>query len=372
MVARLALALALLLPGFARAQSVDPITGQKINPVLARAAKAFQAGDMEAACADATEAAKQDPSDQKAGGLAKLACEKMKNGLKFKGLTIQRHPIGPQPQDSRPPAPGSAQLQPQMGQEGNASPNVGAAPQDVGSAPVVIPATPLNTIKEEVTSYGKTIEAQDQINRGHYAEAISAAALAITLDPRNMRAHVILAAAYHDSGEPQKSFDAAEAGLKVNPENLALLKNKSAAQIKLGDFAGAVATAELALKTNATDPLPHALRAFALGRKGDRDAMFNALKTASALDPAYERLLLQAEKSKEDSLNPFDLPGEVQARPAGLPLHKKPSEDRVKKMFLFFVLLIVFAVVVVMLLYSLISYRSQQAEAAASAAKTES
>jgi Flp pilus assembly protein TadD len=327
----------LLLAGALAAQEEPALS---TNSLTGRASAKFAAGDREGACQDAMRAALENPSDDKALGIAKLTCGKARTNLKFQGLKIQRHEIAPEKESSP-----SRQEQ-------------AVGPKEPGA--VVIPAVPTGSVAVEVTSYGKTVEAQDAAHRGRYAEAAAAASAAVSLEPRNMRAHVLLAETHRALGEPRKSLEAAEAGLKVNPENLSLLKNKAAAQIELGDFKAAVEASELALKANSTDPLAHALRAFALGRLGDRVGMISALRTASALDPAYERLFIEAQNSEEGAQTPFVLPGQARAKAVGPAARRKTPEDRLKKKLLFLGLLLVLVVIGALLVQSLVAYWTRQ------------
>lgn len=337
------LSFALLFLAGASAAQEEPALST--NSLTGLASAKFAAGDREGACQDAMRAALENPSDDKALGIAKLTCGKARANLKFQGLKIQRHEIAPEKASSPSPASPSRQEQ-------------GVGPKEPGA--VVIPAVPAGRVAVEVTSYGKTVEAQDAASRGRYAEAAAAASMAVSLEPRNMRAHVLLAETHRALGEPQKSLEAAEAGLRVNPENLSLLKNKAAAQIELGDFKGAAQASDLALKANATDPLAHALRAFALGRLGDRVGMISALRTASALDPAYERLFIEAQNSEEGARTPFVLPGQARAKAAGPAARRKTPEDRLKKKLLFLGLLLVLVVIGALLVQSLVAYWTRQ------------
>lgn len=290
------------------------------------------------------QAALQNPSDEKAAGLAKLACGKIKTNFKFQGLNIQRHEISPE-KKAAPQA-----LQPTSRQ------------QDLGGSVAAIPAVAPGSVSVGATSYDKTIEAQDAAVRGRSAEAAAAASEAIALDPRNTRAYALLAAAWEAQGEWERSLEAARAGLKINAASPALLKSKALAQIQLGDFKGALDASDSALKANATDPMAHVLRAFTLGRLGDRIGMIDALRTASALDPVYERLFIEAQNSKEDSLTPFTLPGQERVKAPNPLESRKTAGNRPQKKIFFLGLLLALAVVGALFVQSLAAYWARRSE----------
>lgn len=320
---------------FLAAQEQSP---PKANPLTAQASAKLASGDREGACRDALQAALQDPSDENALGLAKLSCEKLKTNLKFQGLKPQRHELAPEKAASPATEPEAARPD-----------------EELGGSAVSIPPPPAGRLVVEVTSYGKTLEAQDAVQRGRHAEAAQAAAAAIALDGRNLRAYALLAAAQQSLGRADKALETAQAGLQVNPKSSALLKGKAAAQIKLGDFKGALESSEAAVGVNATDPMAHVLKALALGRLAEREAMFAALRTACALEPAYEGLLIEAQNNREGAGEPFVLPGEARPR-AVLAAKRAGLRGSLKEKFLFMGLLLGLAVVFVLLGHSLLVY----------------
>lgn len=316
--------------------SAQEAAAPKVNPLTAQASAKLAAGDRDGACRDALQAALQDPSDENALSLAKLSCEKLKTNLKFQGLKVQRHELAPE--------------------KAAAAPELKKEEEGLGDSAVSIPPPPAGRLVVEVTSYGKTLEAQDAAQRGRYAEAARAAAEAVALDGRNLRAYALLAAAQQALGKPDKALETAQAGLRVNPKSAALLKSRAAAQIKLDDFKGALESAEAAVGANATDPMAHVLKAFALGRLGEREAMLAALRTASALEPAYERLLIEAQNRGKGAVEPFVLPGQAEAKASAAAVKHTGSKGSLKDKFLFMGILLALAVVLVLLGHSLLVY----------------
>lgn len=350
--------------------------GQAEDPLMKKAAALLEAGDREGACAAARQASANKPGDANAAGMAKLACDKRQGNFQLDTSKMKRHDIDPS--KHRDQAAGGNDLtqrkaQSQMGnfqqptgsqaQPGGFDPQSGQkiGGREFDEAKVAIPTVALGSIQPVATSYDKTMSAQDKINQGNYADAAVYAEEAISLDPKNVRAHVLMTAALEADDRHEEALKAANAALTLAPQNVTLLKAKAKASAKLKDFDGAVAAAESALAVNATDAMALVLKAYALGKKGDTDAMLNALKTAAALDPSYERMLLEAQNGSPVPDEPFVLPGDGKPRQQqGVRRVKKEDPNRNLKVMLF--LGGVFALFIIggMLLYSLVQYRAAQ------------
>lgn len=357
--------LALLLVG-APAFAQDP-PQTPLSPAAQRASQLLKEGDRAAACQEAQRAAQEAPGDSRVVGLVKLACDKGQGAFVFKTTgtghrydIIQGQPAQGAPNEQLRPGPKPG---PQPGQPGMPS----SGEPDLEHGKVAVPATPLATIEHQPTSYERTVSAQDDLNHGRFAEASAGAEMAISLDPKNQRAYALLAVARHSAGEYEKALDAAEQGLKLNPLNQTLLRAKTAATLKKGDYDQAIANADELLKTYATDGLVMVFKAYALGKKGDRDAMLNTLKTAAALDPAYEKVLIEAQNSDPEGGEPFEIPGDRKPKPKAAVVLRKDDPNRQLKIALFLGGVFVFFMICGLLLYSIASYRQRQAEAEAAA-----
>ena len=292
------LCLALCLPAAALAQDGEKPGQAPISPLTTRAAQEFSQGNKDAACADAQAALRQNPADDKALGISKMTCgEKPISRMEY-----QKRPSRPDLAETNivPKKPSGAQANPDR-----SAPSGEAVPAQVVSAG---PAGP--GIREEPTTYDKLMEAQSLLTQGRPAEAAAAARRAVELQPRNRRAYDALAAAYRQLRSYKQVIYVADLGLKTFPNDADLLQNKIFALNKEKDFKAALKAADQALAVYATDPLLHALRAFALGRSGDREGMRQALGIAAALDPSFEPLLREAQKAPPDG-EPFLMPGDA-------------------------------------------------------------
>ncbi len=351
----------------------------------ARAFDAMNRHDYPAACQDARAALAKNSNDEKAFGIQKLTCDKAGvSKVKFKDK-LEKKPLPPPGDDlgtPKKPFSASAGGPNSQGKPGEGAPGTqgGAASAGAGAPAAAPPASDFGPapsgangdegvlagtfatppagpgMREQPTSLEKLQESQSYANTGKLAEAIEAARQSIRLDPRNRRAWAMLASLDGDAGFHKQSLAVAEEGLKLIPNDPALLKSKAYAEIKLDVATAAVASADQLLQINPTDAAALVLKAYAQGKSGDKEGMTASLKTAAALDPSFETLLVQSQNAPAGGA-PFLLPGdrpEPQARAAVTRGRKaRPS----KALMLALGALIIILLVVLVLLAQAIAHR---------------
>jgi tetratricopeptide (TPR) repeat protein len=302
----LCLCMTLLWPTVLQADDCVP----PLNPLTAKAVIESNAGQNEAACADAKAALAARAVDKCAFGIAKLTCVFMPNRdikpIKQGPDKEDDNNLQPDPLKGKPNGP---QIQQQPPAEKNISQVVGAVPNGP-------------SFQDQPTSYDKTVESQSLLSQGKLAEAADAARLAVELQPNNRRAFDAWAEATRQLRNYDQALAIAERGLQAFPNDLDLLRNKIFALNKKKDYKAAIAAADQALGFYTTDATLLALKAYALGCSGDHDGMVKAMETAFAFDPSFESLLNDARGSKGGE--PFLMPGDTRAAPRkGIPAPRK-------------------------------------------------
>jgi serine/threonine-protein kinase len=151
---------------------------------------------------------------------------------------------------------------------------------------------------------------------------------ALTAYPQNPQAYYVKASMGLLNKRYKDAADDALAGLKLAPDNKALLKARAVAALRSGDPPGAFEAAERLLELDPRSADGLAYRAGALGLSGDKDGMLDGLRRAAALDSRYQASLQSALRMPEDSDLLFLFPGEdaavvKTARAAGAASNRK-------------------------------------------------
>jgi len=151
-------------------------------------------------------------------------------------------------------------------------------------------------------------QARQDLSLGDYRNAIAETTRALSSDPLNVNAYAVRAAAYMHGKNYDQALKDVAAGLQIDPSSQALMDAKAEAFNRLGRYQEAKAAAMLAIQNNPNDAKAYYELANALAGLGDKNGMIDALRSAAAIDPRYNRYLQAAMQipSDQDLASLFD------------------------------------------------------------------
>lgn len=270
-----------------------------------RAVANAEAGDRAAACSDAEGALSGAPGDSHAAGMVKLLCGA---GI-FDRAALRRLMDA----KARRPPP----------QQDGAAPD-GRGPAGAGPGGSPADGARVALLRGSVAPSDSRMladDAQQALRSGNFRGGLAAARNAIQRDPRDVRNYRLYASAAKALRNYGLTLQGADLGLRLAPNDSALLNLRSYALGRRKDYKGALEAADKALAVNGADATAWANRAWALGGLGDRAGMLDALRKAAALDPRFQESLQSALAGGDSELF-FLFPGEQASTPA------KASPDR--------------------------------------------
>jgi len=272
-----------------------------------RGLAADRAGDHELANMDARRSLAMNPNDKRASALAKLTRGRpsairidLQSGETYKPTQAGGNE-GAAGLVAGPGAGAGAPVQNTV-----VTPNRGSAPQ--------------TSIQR---SDALTASAQKSMRMGDAEAALRTARQAISLNPKNARAHNLLATSQLRRGNALGALRAANAALRIDPNNGNALVTQSWAQSGLGKYDRALTAAEQALSEDPMNAFAHAGKARAHGGLGERDKMVDALGTAARLDPRFSHVAENAARLPKDSDTELLFAGVFDSRKAYKPEKKK-------------------------------------------------
>ncbi|MEK9145098.1 MAG: protein kinase, partial [Elusimicrobiota bacterium] len=224
--------------------------------------------DYDAATQDARESLKLEPGNPMAQALYRLA-------------------------ESRASAPGEGKAAAPM--EGVVSVGTGGEARDRASLPSG------DAVSDRSRSLALTREAASALAMGDSAGALSKAAAAAGLDPKNAQAFNLKAEAEVALSLSQEAVDDATRAIELAPESPAAFTTRAWAQGKLGLFDKALLDASMAVAFNPSDGAARFTRAFALSGLGRREEMLSELKMAAGLQPVFQESYEAAIRLPADS-----------------------------------------------------------------------
>jgi len=130
-------------------------------------------------------------------------------------------------------------------------------------------------------------DARRSLSLGDPSAAIRLLSKAVEANPRNAEALALAAMANIRLKNYPEALAAAEAGLRLAPDNVLLLDAKANTLNYMKDYRGALAAADRAIAADPNDAVAHYNRAWALGGLRDHEGALASLRTAARLNPQY-------------------------------------------------------------------------------------
>ena len=246
-----------------------------------RGLAADRAGDHELANLDARRTLALNPNDRRARALAKLTTGRpSKIHINLKSGKTSAPGGG---------APGAGFVAAPDARKGTPVENTVVTPERRSAA-----QTPVRR------SDALTKSAQQSLRLGDADAALRAAQQAISLNPKNARAHNLLATSHLRRGSALDALRSANTALRLQPNNTNALVTKSWAESGLGKFRRGLTAAERALLEDPQNAFAHVGKSRAHGGLGDREKMNDALATAAHLDPRFSGLAQNAARLPKD------------------------------------------------------------------------
>ncbi|MBT1703346.1 tetratricopeptide repeat protein [Chryseosolibacter indicus] len=127
-----------------------------------------------------------------------------------------------------------------------------------------------------------------QTQTGKRKSALKFLDSALAFDPMMAEAHGLKAAIYFLDAEFEKALEAADNGLRIDPQNEICLNHRSMALLRLDRKEDHVQADQQALKSNPMNPLTHASVGFGALQKGEYDKAKDHFREALRIDPTNE------------------------------------------------------------------------------------